>query len=189
MPGAGMFLRGGFPNAEGGMLDLERVGVFLDAHHARTPLTLCVVSNNWRTFRRLSRAWRFPSLYLPWTMSNFLLAVQRHDVALIPLRINPFTRCKTNNRMATAFMNGLAVAADELPAYEDFRDVAVLGDWDHGLQQLMDDQVGRDSKIEKAQRRLGLEYSVSAITQKWKRILCQPHWLGLHTVPSGMEAA
>lgn len=165
----------GSGHAEGGMVDLQRIAPALATHHARAPLTLTVVSNRWRSFRALRRGWRVPALYLPWSAALFRWALARHQVALVPAQRNPFTLCKTNNRLATAFTAGLAVAADALPAYEELRHCAVLGDWDAGLAALMDSAGLRQRMVAGARELLARGYSAAVIGAAWQQLL-QP-WL------------
>ncbi|MGA0609121.1 hypothetical protein [Caldimonas sp. KR1-144] len=157
--------------AGSGMQDLSRIAQALAAHHRREPVSLLVVSNRWRTYREVSREWPWPSLYLPWSGANFARALRSVDIALIPVQSNPFTRCKTNNRLATAFINGLAVAADALPSYEEFRDLAVLDDWDAGLAQLMSDGENRARRIAAARDRLQARYAPAVVARRWADVL------------------
>lgn len=157
----------GFVNAGGGMQDLDRIAPALAAHHRRQPLTLLVVSNRWRSYRRLSSTWSWPSLYLPWSGANFARALAASAIALIPAQRNAFTLCKTNNRLATAFMHGLGVAADSLPSYEEFRDLAVLDGWQQGLSTLMDDSVERARRVAAARERLDARYAPAVIARRW----------------------
>lgn len=157
--------------AGGGMQDLDRIRAALTEHHREAPLSLVVVSNRWRKFRQLRRGWHWPALYLPWSGANFDLALRNSDVALIPAQRNPFTLCKTNNRLATAFMRGLAVAADALPSYEEFGDLAVLDDWGAGLGALMASAAERERRVAAARRRLEERYRLDVITQRWLELI------------------
>ncbi|MEJ0059369.1 MAG: hypothetical protein WDM79_07290 [Terricaulis sp.] len=56
---------------------------------------------------------------------------------------NPFTLCKSNNRVATALWHGAPVLADRIPAYDELADFAVLDDWDAGFSAAL----GRDAKL------------------------------------------
>lgn len=157
--------------AGSGLEDLGRIAEALAHHHRASPLTLVVVSNRWGKFRHVRKGWTWPSLYLPWSMANFARALQASDVALIPVQRNAFTLCKTNNRLATAFTQGLAVAADTLPSYEEFRDVAVLDDWGSGLGALMADAVTRGQRVAVARERLTQHYGLEAIARRWAALL------------------
>jgi hypothetical protein len=153
--------------AGSGMEDLGRIAYALAAHHRQQPLSLVVVSNRWRKLRELRRGWTWPTLYLPWSGANFGGALAHTDIALIPAQRNAFTVCKTNNRLATAFMNGLAVAADSLPSYEEFRDLAVLDDWEAGLGMLMASAEQRQRCVAAARQRLREGYAIEVIARQW----------------------
>jgi hypothetical protein len=154
-----------------GMEDLAGIANALDTHHRRSPIALLVVSNRWRKWRELSRDWGWPALYLPWSGANFARALESSDIALIPVQRNPFTLCKSNNRVATAFMHGLAVAAGSLPSYEEFRNLAVLDDWADGLGQLMDSTEQRAQRVAAARQRLRAAYAIEVIAARWLQLL------------------
>ena len=157
----------GSPYADGGLQDLHRIADALSRHHRDEPLALTVVSNSREAFDRLMMGWPVPTHYLPWSTLAFSAALRASAVALIPAQRNPFTLCKTNNRLATAFTNGLAVAADSLPAYEEFADLAVLDDWDAGLGRLMRDAAERQRRVAAARERLQQRYSLQMTCRRW----------------------
>lgn len=157
--------------ADGGMQDLAAIADALHRHHAQQPVRLSIVSNSRDAWRRLCAGWELPTLYLPWSMALFRLALQRHDVALIPAQLNPFTRCKTNNRLATSFAGGLAVAASRLPAYEEFGDLAVLDDWEAGLGALMASHEDRARRVQGAAQRLRERYAIDAVCRRWREVI------------------
>jgi len=153
--------------ADGGIQDLKRIADALARHHRAQPLTLTILSNSREAYDALMADWPVPSFYLPWSTAAFRAAMAAHAVAVIPAQRNPFTLCKTNNRLATAFMHGLAVAADSLPAYEEFADLAVLDDWDAGLGVLMSDADARQRRVARAVERLQQRYSLDLTCQRW----------------------
>lgn len=161
----------GSPNVDGGMQDLESVRQALHDHHRERPLSLTVISNSREHFHALTQGWAFPCLYLPWSGATFDDALALHDITLIPVRANPFTLCKTANRVATASMHGLAVAADTIPAYEEFRDCIVLGDWGAGLARLMDRADERASAVARARALLDERYAPPVIGARWLALL------------------
>jgi hypothetical protein len=161
----------GSPNVEAGMSDLKSVQQALHDHHRERPLSLTVISNSREHFETLTRSWTIPCSYLPWSAANFDDALALHDIALIPVRANPFTLCKTANRVATASAHGLAVAADTIPAYEEFRDCILLGDWGSGLARLMDRADERASAVARARALLDERYAPPVIGARWLAML------------------
>lgn len=161
----------GSPNVEGGMSDLESLQQALHSHHRERPLSLSVISNSRERFDALIRGWGYPCLYLPWSAASFDDALALHDIALIPVRANPFTLCKTANRVATASAHGLAVAADAIPAYEEFRDCIVLNDWTAGLARLMDRSDERAAAVARARALLDARYAPAVIGARWQAVL------------------
>ena len=161
----------GSPNVDGGMQDLCRIFEALTAHHVERRLALTVVSNSHPRFVELTRACAFPCHYMPWSQATFDAALHLHDIAVIPVTPTPFTRCKTANRVATATMHGLAVAADAIPAYEEFAPAIVLDAWHDGLRRLMDDSDDRAARVEAAARILEERYAPAVIMDQWRRVL------------------
>lgn len=161
----------GSANVEGGMSDLASVQQTLQEHHRAAVLSLTVISNSRERFDALTQGWAFPCLYLPWSSATFDDALALHDIALIPVRANPFTRCKTANRVATASVHGLAVVADTIPAYEEFRDCIVLDDWSAGLARLMQRADERSAAVARARALLEERYAPPVIAARWLALL------------------
>lgn len=153
--------------ADGGMQDLALIADALHRHHRANRLTLTIISNSRQAYRQHLQAWTLPTCYLPWSGSLFQQTLAAHAIAVIPVRINPFTACKTNNRLATAFCNGLAVAAGRIPSYEEFAELALIDDWDAGLSALMGDAKARSCRVEAAKRQLTKNYGLEAICRDW----------------------
>ena len=161
----------GSPGAEGGMSDLLRIQGLLQASHAVAPLSLTVISNDAGKFARLIGPWRLPVHYLRWRASTFSRAARLHGTALVPVSPNPFTRCKTNNRVATAFVHGLNVVADSIPSYAEFAQCAVLDDWPRGLGLYLGDAPRRAADIEAGRRLLAERYSLAYVAASWRQAI------------------
>lgn len=153
--------------ADGGMQDLTLIADALHRHHRSRHLTLTIISNSKQAYRQHLQGWTLPTCYLPWSGSLFQQTLDAHAIAVIPARINPFTACKTNNRLATAFCNGLAVVAGRIPSYEEFAEHALIDDWDAGLSALMSDAKARSRRVEAAKRQLTKNYGLEAICNQW----------------------
>jgi hypothetical protein len=157
--------------AEGGMADLSKLHSLLEQAQQDAPLSLTVISNHRGKFEQLVQAWRLPTHYLAWHPATISRALQLHDVAVIPIGLNPFTLCKTNNRVATAFLHGLAVVADTIPSYTEFADSAVLDDWGPGLHRLLHDSAWRQQRLALGQQRVRDHWNLPHIVDQWQRAL------------------
>lgn len=157
--------------AEGGMSDLVSLRKALEEAHREAPLSLTVVSNHRAKFDQLTAGWAVPVHYVEWHPNTVSRALCLHDVAVVPVRTNPFTMCKTNNRVATATLHGLAVAADAIPSYRDLGNWIVLDDWETGLRRLMDDAQYRASCVASGKTLLAAHWSLKHVTDQWLHAL------------------
>lgn len=164
----------GSPNADGGMDDLGRIRDVLHEVHAARGVSLTVISNSEPRFHEVTAGWQMPVFYLAWHQQTFSRALQLHDVALIPVGRNPFTLCKTNNRLATSLAHGLLCVADAIPAYEPFADVAVIDDWSR-LRQACDDPGLRAARVAAGQELLRRDWSLERIAGLWATTLGSIH--------------
>lgn len=161
----------GSVGTDGGMADLLAIRAQLEQAHVASPISLSVVSNNEEKFRSLTAGWRLPCLYLPWHGATFSRALRLHSACVIPVGLNPFTRCKTNNRVATALLHGLNVVATRIPSYDEFSACVVLDDWPAGLGAYLSDAPRRARDVQAGQQILEQRYSVQAVAAQWKMLL------------------
>jgi hypothetical protein len=156
-------------HAAGGMDDLLEIAPVLNELGPTVSLT--VISNNLEKYNRIRAALSIQSFYLPWSRTTFSRAAKLHDIAVIPVRMDPFTSCKTNNRMATSILHGLAVAADPVPSYLEFSDAAVLNDWSHGLTELCRTPAMRQGLLANGDARLQKNWTLQTIAGLWQDTL------------------
>lgn len=156
---------------EAGIADIGRIAPLLAAAHRQNALTLTVISNRRDIWREHAPRWGFPSLYLPWQAARFGGLLRRHDIALIPVTLNPFTECKTSNRALTAFAAGLAVASDAMPAYARLSQAIVVDDWQQGLATLMDQPAERARRVAAARAVIEACHAPAAIARQWSALL------------------
>ncbi len=161
----------GTAHAAGGMLDLLQVMPALNEVATERAISLTVVSNSWRKFETVRAQARFPMLYLDWSQSTFSRAARLHDVALLPVQDNAFTRCKTNNRLATALLHGLAVIADPIPSYRDFAASVCLGDWPASLRRMCSDPAARHAMTQTGVAQLRRDWNPELISEAWRQTL------------------
>jgi len=158
----------GGPSGDHGMGDLEILRSPLEQLHQEHPVSLTVISNSAAKFDRLMRPWKVPTRYLEWSADTFLDALRLHSIALIPVRENPFTRCKTNNRLVTAFAAGLAVVASGIPSYRPFEACCVLDDWLTGLRGYIFDPAARQRAVAAGQTLVQCEWTLPRIADRWQ---------------------
>jgi hypothetical protein len=161
----------GGPQAPHGMADLERIRPRLEHLESGTPVSLTVLSNSASKFRDMAASWRLPVRYLEWRPSTFADALTLHDIAVLPVSRNPFTDCKSNNRVVTALWAGLAVVADGIPSYRDFADCAALDDWDAGLTRYLTSSSTRTADVERGRRRVASSWRLDRVAQQWRALL------------------
>jgi glycosyltransferase involved in cell wall biosynthesis len=158
----------GGPHHDHGMADLQRVRPIVETIHRQHKLQLTVISNSRSKFASLIAPWTVPTHYLEWSPATFLDALRAHDIALIPVTQNPFTRCKSNNRLATALSVGLAVVADSIPSYREFAEMCRLDDWRRGLIDYVNDPDLRRRHSTEGRQYVLRKYSLSRIAGDWE---------------------
>lgn len=161
----------GSPGVDGGMQDIAMRRDAIEQAAAASPLTLTVISNSESIYQRWVRPLRVPSFYLPWNEQTFSAALRLHAVAVLPISVNPFTRCKTANRIASAALHGLNVVADSIPSYEPFADGAVLDHWHYGLGDYLLDAAQRQRHLATLTARIEKDFSLPTIAALWRRAL------------------
>ncbi|MCX9158390.1 hypothetical protein OPU71_19895 [Niveibacterium sp. 24ML] len=157
--------------AEGGMSDLASVRNQIHRASERCPVSLTVISNHPQKFNALFSEWSIPRRYLDWDRTTFLDALRLHDVALIPVKENPFTRCKSGNRVATALNEGLAVVADPIESYREFADFGSFNGFDGALADFLLDAQGRQARVAAGQDYVARKCSHAAIASQWRHVI------------------
>lgn len=157
--------------ANGGMADLLQVKDQIESVGRETPLTLTVISNSRAKFDKHIANWSIPTCYHEWNHVGFSRVLRAHDVALIPVERSEFTDCKTNNRIVTALSHGLAVVADGIPSYRDFRAVTSLDNWTTGLRSYALNPVSRRTHARLGQALIAESWTADKIAQQWRQVL------------------
>lgn len=161
----------GGENAPYGMLDLLNQKDLLISLNRTYPLQLVVLSDSREKFKRYIEPLPLRSLYIEWGSMPFSEILRQSDINVIPISRNPFTVCKTNNRLATALFAGVPTVADEIPSYRDLAPYCVLNDWERGLRLYLDNKwIGQEHA--RAAREYILEhYTIKQVGEAWARHL------------------
>jgi hypothetical protein len=161
----------GSPNAPAGMEDILRIREHLEALQGKVDAELVILSNNVEKYRALSSKIGIASTYVEWAGDVLVKLLAKTNLVVIPITENPFTKCKSNNRAATALWHGIPVIADRIPAYESLRSFLFLDDWRAGF----DHAVARSREIQ-LRTSAGAAYvrqnfNISTIAGDWRRAI------------------
>jgi hypothetical protein len=161
----------GGENAPYGMLDLLNKKDLLIELNRTHPIHLVVLSDSREKFNRHIATLPLSTLYIEWGSIHFSGILRQSDVNIIPISINPFTLCKTNNRLATALFAGVPTVADEIPSYRDLARFCVLNDWEHGLRLYLDNKWIGQEHARSAREYILEHYTIKQVGDAWAKHL------------------
>lgn len=160
----------GQPHIPSGMEDLKLIQSDLEKTHRTSPIILTVISNSKQKHDALFSKVSFPTLYIQWHPETFLSILHLQTIAVIPAQKNPFTLCKSNNRLVLAISNNLAVLASEIPSYKDFKDTCFLDRFEEGLHTYIHDNELRQQHIAHGKKQIIERWSLETIAYQWKNL-------------------
>lgn len=155
---------------DSGLVHVQKLRPLLETLAARHPLTLTIISNSRDSFEKHFAGWEIPLFYMDWSPHNFFQAMKRHDIAVIPIELNEFTKVKTNNRIALSLYLGLGVVADSIGSYEEFAACTFLDDWENGLRQYIAQPRLIESHVRQGRKIISEKYSLPVIASHWRRL-------------------
>jgi hypothetical protein len=154
-----------------GLVHLPRILPVLNALASERSLELTVISNSRPTFEQAVAGAAFHTRYVSWKLRTFASEFVRNDICVMPIEPNPFTICKTSNRVALSLKLGVPVVADPIPSFEPFRDVMQLGDWPLNLRRYADDPELRERHVADGRRLVEQMYTPERLVGQWSALL------------------
>lgn len=161
----------GSPNAPSGMADLLLIAETLEAFAVRSSAELTVLSNNAAKYERLIRPMRIPSRYVAWEDGALARELLQVDAVILPISRNPFSDCKTHNRLSLALCAGLPVIATGIDSYREFGEWCVLDDFERGLAEVADDLPRARTRTESCRLYLDRAWSDQSVAVQWETAL------------------
>jgi len=158
-------------NATAGMLDLLRAQAVLEKFSNQYKVHLTVMSNNAALYNQHIKGLDLATTYLAWNSNIFIDILTMQDAVLIPITPNPFTECKTNNRLIQTLIHGVDVIADIIPSYQEFSECCFLNDWLAGLTEVAKAKRNNKTKQERlmaAREIIEKKYHINTIAKKWQ---------------------
>jgi hypothetical protein len=163
----------GSPNAPSGMEDLLRVRRHLEMAERERRTELVVVSNNRAKYDELKAKLNVPSRYVEWGEASFARELVRANAAIIPIGVNPFTKCKSNNRLATALWYGVPAIADRIPAYDELRSFAFVDDWEAGMRHCLAGSREAQLRTAAGSAYVRNRFNIREIAAQWRQTMLQ----------------
>jgi len=161
----------GSPNAPAGMEDILRIRKQLAAAHERVECELIVLSNNAEKYKTLAPKIGIPATYVEWSDDALMTTMARTHLVVVPVSVNAFTKCKSNNRAATALWHGIPVIADRIPAYEELRSFMFLDEWDAGFSHALAGSREIQMRTAAGSGYVRQNCSISVIAVEWRRAI------------------
>lgn len=158
----------GGENAPYGMLDLLNVQECLSSLNRDYPLRLVIVSNSRAKYKKYIQPFPFETRYYEWGYTPFRNILRKVDVNILPITKNPFTLCKSNNRLALALYEGVPSVADEIPSYRELAAFCVLNDWERGLRLYLSNNHITREHVEGARAYIEEHFTIGQIADEWQ---------------------
>jgi hypothetical protein len=153
-----------------GLPHLARVIAVLEELHRTHPVRLTVISNSKKMYHHVLGPARFPHTYREWNADRFTRDFCSHDVCIIPIERNPFTVCKTANRVALSLRLGMPVLADSIPSFEEFASYILLGNWQENLSRYASDHRLREDHVREGRRYVEATYTRERVVAQWRGV-------------------
>jgi hypothetical protein len=161
----------GGENAPYGMLDLLSIKEILLRLSEQYSFRLVIVSNSRKKYRRYIRHLPIETVYWQWGDIPFRSILSQCDINIIPINKNPFTLCKSNNRLALALYEGVPTVADEIPSYSEFARFCVLNDWEGGLRLYLNNKASGREHVERARTYISQRFTITQVADQWQEQL------------------
>lgn len=161
----------GSPNAESGMLDILNIADLLKTLSGKYDFQLNVVSNNVKKYQEHIAPLSFQSRYSEWTFETFASELRSADAVIIPITQNPFSICKTNNRLAMALNYQTPVIADGIPSYMEFSPFAFIDRWEEGLTSVLNRAPEVEAMTQKGKGYIDEHWVLPTVVGQWRALI------------------
>lgn len=155
-----------------GLCDLHNRLPWLRNLARKKPIELTIISNSKALYKTyFGQEMVFPINYIAWNNRSYKYFLKMHDVCIIPITKNPFTVCKTNNRIALALSMGLPVVGDAIPSYHEFSEYCILDDWEAASKAITFDMPSLKKQAKKGKEYTSQHYSNENLKKIWLETL------------------
>lgn len=153
-----------------GMIDLEQTVPILEAISQQFPIQLTVISDSEEKYHKYLSKTSFSTRYFKWELTSFPRLFKENDICLIPINLNPFTICKSNNRLILSLLLGVPAIADKIPSYEEFNNFVLFSDWENSLYTYATQPELRREHIKQGINYIQSKYNKKRVIEQWSSL-------------------
>lgn len=154
-----------------GIFDLLKILPCMEELSHDIPLSLTVISNSQTLFNKyLVGQVSFPIEYYDWKLKTFPYLCQENDVCIIPINLNPWSICKTNNRLLLSLLLCIPVVADVIPSYQEFQNFVLFSNWKNSLFTYATKPSLRKMHVKAGQDYISTRYAKHIIVEQWSSL-------------------
>lgn len=150
-----------------GMMDLGAIADELRDLGRRMDFELVVLSNSLDAFERYIGHAGLKTRYAQWSPAVADKELRAADIALLPVTANPFTACKTANRVVTSLLYGLGTVAGCIPSYEEYSPYVRFGDWQKNIAAYLVDPSLRTAHVTAGQGYIADRFPADHLVHQW----------------------
>jgi hypothetical protein len=155
-----------------GLRDLADWVPTLNEVNETIPIELTCITNSRPLFRATTSAANFPTHYRRWRRATFARVLRRSDLCLLPISLNPFTVCKTSNRVVTSLVLGLPVIADRIPSYDEFAPAIAFGATEEHFESYCDLVAARNA-VARGREIVASRFTPQHLVSQWQGAVLQ----------------
>lgn len=111
---------------------------------------------------------RYRVTWIPWSYDGVQEQLGKHDIAIVPTIDQPRKRVKSPNRVVDAIRCGCFVVAGHHPSYEQFSEVAWIGDIREGIEWAIQHPREAMRKTLQGQKLVRKNFSPTKIAEQWE---------------------
>jgi hypothetical protein len=154
----------GLENPRFGMIDLADIIPALNSVNAQSGIVLNVISDSRKAFDKYTAGAEFEARFHAWERSSFPYLLSQNQLSVIPIQLNPFTACKTANRLIISLLCGVPVVADLIPSYREFEPFIRTGNWTQNVLAALN---GDQDKLTSGRQYIADTYNDKRTLNEW----------------------
>jgi len=162
------FGNSGSENPRFGMIDLVEIMHALNEVNSRQPILLNVISDSQPLFQKYTAGAKFETRFHVWRRDSFPYLLSQNDLCIIPITLNPFTACKTANRVIVSLLCGVPVVTDMIPSYAEFSPFIRSGNW---TNDILESLKGDKGKVSNGVRYIYDRYNDERVFSEWNSVI------------------